>query len=464
MHHRRGSIRSTLMRSLALFLLTGLPLLPAAEALSIAPFKADATPEIGMPVAYVKARSITDPLSARGVVLMGDGKPVVLCAVDWIGIGNGGHDEWRQGLAEAAGTTTDRVTVHALHQHDAVRCDLTAEALLTKHGLGGTRMDAAFCRKVIADTASAVREALKSAKPVTHLGIGEAKVDKVASNRRILGPNGRVLFGRMSASRDPKAREADEGTIDPMLKLVSFWKGDTPLACLTYYATHPQSFYGKGDVTAEFVGLARNRRENELGLPHIHFNGASGNVAAGKYNDGSPEARVQLTERMADGMKRAWQATEKTPITAADLDWRVASIRLPLAASLQRDVLEKQLADDKAEARNRLNAATKLALLNRTEAGHEFELSRLRLGKIHLLHMPGELFVEYQLAAQKMRPDATVCMAAYGDYAPGYIGTEIAYKQGGYEVQAASSNTSPAVEKVLMDAMRRLLHAEPGAP
>lgn len=452
------------MRALVLGVLFAFTHLQGTEPLRIAVFKADATPEIGMAVAYVKARSITDPLSARGVVLMGEGRPVVLCAVDWIGIGNGGHDEWRQGLAEAAGTTTDRVTVHTLHQHDAVRCDLTAEALLTQHGLGGTRMDAVFCRKVIADTASAVREAMKSAKPVTHLGIGEAKVDKVASNRRILGPNGRVLFGRMSASRDPKAREADEGTIDPMLKLVSFWDGDTPLACLTYYATHPQSFYGKGDVTAEFVGLARNRRENELGLPHIHFNGASGNVAAGKYNDGSPEARVQLTERMADGMKRAWQATEKSPITAAELDWRVAAVRLPLAASLQRGALEKQLADDKADARNRLNAATKLALLNRMETGHEFELSRLRLGKIHLLHMPGELFVEYQLAAQKMRPDATVCMAAYGDYAPGYIGTEIAYTQGGYEVQAASSNTSPAVEKVLMDALCRLLDAGADAP
>ena len=114
----------------------------AAEPLRIAVFKADATPEIGMPVAYVKARSITDPLSARGVVLMGEGKPVVLCAVDWIGIGNGGHDEWRQGLAEAAGTTPDHVTVHTLHQHDGMRGELSAEEPLAKHGLGGTRMDA----------------------------------------------------------------------------------------------------------------------------------------------------------------------------------------------------------------------------------------------------------------------------------------------------------------------------------
>ena len=52
--------------------------------------------------------------------------------------------------------------------------------------------------------------------------------------------------------------------------------------------------------------------------------------------------------------------------------------------------------------------------------------------------MPGELFIEYQLAAEKMRPDATVCMAAYGDYGPGYIGTEIAYTQGGYETGPVS--------------------------
>ena len=71
--------------------------------------------------------------------------------------------------------------------------------------------------------------------------------------------------------------------------------------------------------------------------------------------------------------------------------------------------------------------------------------------------MPGELFVEYQLAAQQMRPNDTVCMAAYGDCGTGYIGTEIAYSQGGYETQPSSSNTAPQVERVLMDGMRALL-------
>jgi hypothetical protein len=60
------------------------------------------------------------------------------------------------------------------------------------------------------------------------------------------------------------------------------------------------------------------------------------------------------------------------------------------------------------------------------------------MGPAVVLHMPGELFVEYQLAAQRMRPDRLVCMAAYGDYGPGYIGTEIAYSEGGYETGEAS--------------------------
>src|SRR4051812_38199971 len=162
----------------------------------IAVFNADATPALGTPVAYAPVRSITDPLSARGVVLLGAGKPIVLCAVDWIGIGNSGHDQWRKGLAEAAGTTMDRVTVHTLHQHDGPRCDFSAEELMAAHGLGGTKFDADFCRRTIAGTAAAIREALPKARNVTHLGVGAAPVEKVASNRRIIGPNGRVTISR----------------------------------------------------------------------------------------------------------------------------------------------------------------------------------------------------------------------------------------------------------------------------
>jgi hypothetical protein len=450
--------------------------------LQVAVFETDATPPLGSPVAYAPVRKIEDPLSARGIVLLGAGSPIVLCAVDWIGIGNGGHDVWRESLARAAGTTTDRVAVHVLHQHDGVRCDFTAEELAAPYGLAGRRFDVPFVRQTIENAGAALRDSLKRAQPVTHLGVGQARVDKVASNRRILGPDGRVAIARsssyripepilsrlveaakiqgyeLSASRVDEALAAPEGVIDPMLKMLTFYNDEQPVVCLSYYATHPQSYFGQGDVTAEFVGLARAERERALdGLTLVHFNGASGNVAAGKYNDGTPATRVLLTQRMADGMRRAWEATEKIPLTAADVEWRVQPVRLPVASYLDAQTLRDTLTNSQATESERLTAATKLGFVLRMQQGMPIELSCLKLKDVYILHMPGELFVEYQLAAQAMRSDATVCLAAYGDYGTGYIGTEIAYSQGGYETQPSSSNVAPQVESVLMEGMRALL-------
>jgi hypothetical protein len=101
--------------------------------------------------------------------------------------------------------------------------------------------------------------------------------------------------------------------------------------------------------------------------------------------------------------------------------------------------------------------ASRLAWLRRCKAGHKIDVACLKLSRARILHMPGELFVEYQLAAKAQRPDLFVAMAAYGDYAPWYVGTAIAYEQGGYETEPRSSNVAPEVEAVLVDTIRKLL-------
>src|SRR5215475_911994 len=61
--------------------------------LSLAVFDIDATPPIGSMMAYDPVTNKWDlGLRARGVVLLGAGQPIVLCAVDWIGIANESHD------------------------------------------------------------------------------------------------------------------------------------------------------------------------------------------------------------------------------------------------------------------------------------------------------------------------------------------------------------------------------------
>jgi len=433
---------------------------PADEArpLKVGVFAVDASPPVGSPMAYDPTKGVVHPLSCKGVVLVGKGKPVVLCAIDWIGVANDGQKEFREKLAEAAGTTVERVQVHALHQHDAPKCDFSTDRLLAEYGINGEFYDVPFARDVIARTAEAVKKATADARPVTHLGLGSANVEKVASSRRVMGPDGKVKYVRWSSCADPVGRAYPEGVIDPALRLISFWAGDEPVAAVTFYATHPQSYYRTGLANPDFPGIARDQRQKASGVPHVHFDGAGGNVTAGKYNDGSHEMRQVLADRMAEGMARAWKATVKTPIKADDLGWETVPVALPPAPHLDERALLAIVADKDKPIRERGVAGDELAWLRRCHAGEKIDVSCLRLGaEARVLLLPGELFVEYQLAAQKFRPELFVATAAYGDYGPGYIGTAESYSQGGYETGPHASRVAPEVESVLMDAIKQLL-------
>ncbi|GAB5440834.1 MAG: hypothetical protein Fues2KO_11830 [Fuerstiella sp.] len=430
----------------------------AADDLRVATFDVDASPPIGSPMAYDPTKEVTTPLSARGIVLFSDQKPIVLCALDWLGVANEAHSEFRERLAQAAGTSVDRVCVHTLHQHDAPRCDFTTEAILAEFGHGKKYYDDRFARDVFMRTSEAVRNAVQKAMAVSELGLGEAEVQKVASNRRILGEDGKVKYTRFTACRDPKIRAMPVGTIDPMLKLITFRAADgRDLANLTFYATHPQSYYRTGQANPDFPGLARNAFQSAQKTNAIHFNGAGGNIGAGKWNDGSHENRQVLADRMLTGMQQAADARKFESVDSTDLRWTSTSVTLPLGKHLVESDLTKVLSSNDADGGSLKTAAKHLAWLRRTQAGHQIDIGCLAIGDARILFLPGELFVEYQLAAQQMAPDLFVAMAAYGEYGPGYIGTDIAYTQGGYESSERASRVSPGVEQVLMNAMEHVL-------
>src|SRR5258708_39167757 len=74
-----------------------------APALRIAPFRFTVTPPIGHPLCggwITPMADLEDDLEAIGFVLLGAGKPIVICAVDWTGILNEAHVAWRGALAE----------------------------------------------------------------------------------------------------------------------------------------------------------------------------------------------------------------------------------------------------------------------------------------------------------------------------------------------------------------------------
>ncbi len=430
------------------------------QPLAMATFDIDATPPVGSMMAYDRVRQLGElGLRCRGIVLLGADEPIVLCAMDWIGIANQSHDVFRERIAAAAATNPARVAVHTLHQHDAPRSDFGAESLLQQVGASDLGAhDGRFARQVIDRLCDEITRAIKFAQPVTQAGYGVAKVEQVASNRRIQNESGQVIATRYTATRDASIRALPEGTIDPELSSLSFWNGDQPIAVLSYYACHPQSYYRTGIPNPDFPGIARfMQSQNAPGPLYVHFNGAGGNVGAGKFNDGSPQNRLVLATRVATAMQQAFDSTEMFDITPHDIDWSVQAVALPPAKHLVRDALAASLT--RWDGVQYWGSADKLAWLLRCENGHKIDIGCLSVGGVRVLHLPGELFVEYQLAAKAMRPDLKVMMAAYGDYGPGYIGTAEAYGQGGYETSQPASNVGPKTEPILVNAMRNLLDA-----
>jgi len=426
--------------------------------LRIAPFRFDVTPPLGHPCCggWIKpVVAVDDPLEAIGIVLFGAGAPIVLCAVDWTGLLNEAHVQWRQALAEAAGTTADRVAVQCLHQHNAPFACLEAERIVQEQGDLPHIVDVAFFEECLQRARKAVQQATQKARPVTHVAHGQAKVEKVAANRRVFrDETGRIKAMRGSSCRNEELRALPEGLIDPWLKTVAFYDGDNKIAACHYYATHPMSYYGDGRVSSDFVGLARKRRQqDEPQCTHIYFTGCSGNIAAGKYNDGSKELRPVLTERVYDGIVRSEESLN--PIAIERVAWKTAEILPPPRESLSAESLEKQIANKSSSVAGRSRPAFKLALLRRVEKKIPIVLSSLHVNDIRLLHLPGESFVQYQLRAQELQPSRFVATAAYGDGGTWYIPVKEEYPHGGYEVSVAFCD--PEIDSLLTTGMKRIL-------
>jgi hypothetical protein len=401
----------------------------------IATFSADVTVPIGhrcMGVLPTKVIRIKDPLEARGFVLLGDVQPIVVVAVDWCEIRNGAYDQWRQSLAKAAGTTRERVLVSSLHQHDAPVTDSGAAALLTEVGLKNELYDEEFHAQCIKRVATALKQSLQSAQRVTHIGTGQAPVENVASSRRVQRDGRPVSFDRGSRSGgDEFHRNAPVGEIDHNLKTLSFWRDSTPLVALSVYATHPMSYYGQGEVSADFVGLARRQRQRDLpDVMQIYASGCSGDVTAGKYNDGSEKSREQLVARIHAAMQAAWNATRTVPLTR--MTFRNTELQLEYYdhQDLKPEKLRATLTDESARTEDRILAAMGLSSVQRVSAGQPIDFPCVDFGHTQLLLFPAEAFVGYQLMAQQLKPDSFVVSMGYGECWPGYIPTTAAFVDG----------------------------------
>jgi len=426
-------------------------------AFRLAAFRFDVTPPLGHPLLagmIPPAAAIEQRLEAIGLVLLGDDLPIVVCAVDWCALANDAHAMWRAALADAARTAADRVLLHVVHQHNApFVCPETAR-ITAEQGLPAN-IDAQFFSSCLDRGRQAVEAALRSPEPLTGVGHSRAKVRRIASNRRFVGPDGKLSVWRPSSSTLRVHRTLPEGRIDPWLRTIAFYSGKRRLASLHFYATHPISYYGDGRVTGDFVGIARQRRQDaNPACTQLYFTGCAGDIAAGKYNDGSARTRRRLATRLHRAMR--WSEWRLRPQPLERLSLKTAQFLPDVRSTLDDAALRHRVADSSLPAQTRIFHAFELAFRARLGRSVPLPLASLQLNDTRILSLPAECFLEYQLRAQSIGSAEFVAVAAYGDGGPWYIPTAEAYPQGGYEIERAIC--APGTDPALSACIAELLH------
>ena len=420
----------------------------------MATFRADVTPAPGSPLIWTTpVVKVEDPLWAKGVVIEDEAVRYVLCALDWCGVANSTHLLFRNALASAAGTEVSRVTLHSVHQHTAPYVDGAAYELLGKLPNPPLRMSDRQLRAVADSLADAVKKAIDNLQPFDRIGIGRARVERVASARRIHAADGKLLTRFSTGGSEPALAAAPEGPIDPEIRTITLARGTWPLARIHFYATHPQTFCCDGRVSADFVGDAREKVEKTTGIPQIYFTGCAGDVTVGKYNDRSAQARAGLAARLATTMEASSASTEFQRTGA--VRWKTVPLKLPLPADpafLQTRIAQLEARPQHDSDDDLYRSAISVSFARRDAP---LEGKSLRLGRVRIVFLPGEPMLTFQRFAQDLKPVAFVTVAGYGDISPGYLCTDGAFQEGGYEPGA--SNAGPGTEAAVKDCITSLL-------
>ncbi|MEZ6108756.1 MAG: hypothetical protein R3B96_22405 [Pirellulaceae bacterium] len=177
-------------------------------------------------------------------------------------------------------------------------------------------------------------------------------------------------------------------------------------------------------------------------MQQIYVSGCSGDVTAGKFNDGSHDSRLALADRLYDAMVRAWDATKRFPLEEMRL--RVAPLQLPWhpSESLSEESLVRSLEDTESSIEQRILAAMGLASYRRVERGQPIDLVGLdflssdqQVPTATVLLFPGEAFVGYQqiardIAAEESEGERFLFPIGYGESWTGYLPTAAVFADG----------------------------------
>ncbi|MGQ9881952.1 MAG: neutral/alkaline non-lysosomal ceramidase N-terminal domain-containing protein [Armatimonadota bacterium] len=393
------------------------------------------TPPVGVWLAGYAGRSsgcigVHDELYARALVLDDGLSLTCIVGLDLIALDFDLVERIRDGINRKVGIPYERILLNCSHTH-------SGPATRTFRAMG--ERDELYCNVMARKVVGAVQQAADMLEPVS-LRWGRAPVQ--------IGINRRERRGEQTViGQNPS------GPIQPYVDVLRLDREDqTPLAVVLAYATHPvvmgvQNLW----VSADYPGAACDfLKRVGLGTP-LFLQGCAGNI--NPIHTSATFAHVRkLGEILGAAVIVASHLSE--PVSGVPISGILRTVHLPYLFPSHEEA-ERHLRQAEEDLKRAEGEGAPLGVLMRrrdmvrwaqdllltVEKGEPksmpFEIQLLRIGDVHLLAFPAEMFVQYALDFEQQSPHKPTITLCFSNGCWGYIPTAADYAIGGYEVDLA---------------------------
>ena len=425
----------------------------------------DITPPAGTHLAgsgagdHRPTEAVLDPLFAKAIVFEAGGRRVCLVILDLTIVTGEYTDRIRATICERTGIERDAIMVQATQTHSAPSLgyfmldpDFPLETSAETEYLRGA--ERAYGDRAATAAVEAAVEAAGRLQPA-RIGLGRGVLGDLAFNRRGIRRDGTIFMPR------PLGREQQpfgisevcylEGPMDPEVGVCCVQDMDRkPLAFLLHYTCHPVNAYGNSDTflaaSADWPGAWTQEMQQAFGADTVPLvvNGCCGNI--NPWHPFDPDFRpdhrrmgrglARMSERIVHSMTFGGEAALDTRIEKIGLPFReIPDERLrEVATILDEHPQPPRGADGQVDPRWFRAASTRsVELCRQRDGAFSYEIQAFRIGDLCIVGLPGEPFVEGQLALKVNSAAPYLFPAHLTTHYVGYLPTREAYPRGGHE-------------------------------
>lgn len=423
----------------------------------------DITPKAGVHLAgdvggYRPGQSVRDSLHAKAVVFEQDGRKLCFLALDTTIITQEYTDRIRAAAATRYGFERDAVMVHATQTHSSpsighfmVDDDFPPVPADRDFVRGGDLPYADFASERAIEAIGRANAALETVQ----IAAGSGVLDGLAFNRRGILRNGKAgmpwFYSGLQQPLGPTGYRHMEGPSDPEVGVLCARNREMRmLAMLLHHTCHPVNVYASKQpvISADWPGAWGQVLQKTYGssLVPLVINGCCGNI-----NPWPPFAPDFQPDHRRMGKALAEMSVKVIGSLAFGdstiLDWRRRHVNLPVrtveAAELREaeEFLDKYpdppwLKDNPQRVDGNWSRAAwlkSIELLRRRSANIAYEAQVFRVGNTAFVGLPGEPFVEGQLAIKIESPAYPTYVVHCCTQYMGYLPTREAYAHKGHE-------------------------------